>query len=362
MVMQTFKRDVATLWRSLVLGETPPYLVTRGETKRYTSAVKPRPLRVVSVERSELDVTVWLANPGAAPFEPGQFLTLEVTVEGKKLRRAYSISSDPASPDQLRLTIRRVTGGVVSNHLHKTLAPEQVLRVLGPSGRFVWTADGSTAPLLLVGGGSGLTPLMAILYAALERSRQPIHLVYANRTAQSGLYGDELGDLVGKHGDRLTVTPVVGDLTAEHLTGAKLAPQELEAYVCGPDGLMDLATDTLAGQGVGPGRIHTERFHSPAAANEVVVTRPQPATFQHAGRVIETTVRSGETLLEAGLRAGADLPFSCAMGGCGACRMKLHTGTVMMAEPHCLTAEERAAGMVLTCVAKPTGPCTVSNA
>jgi ferredoxin len=119
---------------------------------------------------------------------------------------------------------------------------------------------------------------------------------------------------------------------------------------------MDAAREALEARGVAPERIREERFHSPSEARAPLLDAPVMAHVMVDGRDHVVRVDPGQTLLEAGLAAGADLPFSCAMGGCGACKVKLLRGTVHTDELSCLSPAERAEGYVLTCCSRPTSP------
>lgn len=346
------------LWATLVKGETPPYLATnRGKRRRTT--LPTQAMTIVDVARSSTDLTLWLQPADGEPviWTPGQFFTLHHTVDGRPHRRAYSISSDPAETARVRITVRKIDNGVVSGALYENAHVGMQLSVLGPSGRFVWPqasalADGDE-PVVLVGGGSGLTPLMSILYAVLRTGSHRVELRYANRDGDLGLYAEELEALADRS-PKLTLTRISGHLQASDLQD--IAPSA-SVYICGPSGMMDAATAALASHPAD--RLHTETFHS--VAKQAGSTKPQPAIFELDGATYRTEVMPGETLLEAGRRAGATLPFSCAMGGCGACKMTLTNGRVAAETPNCLTAQESAAGEVLTCVSRPLSPVAVRH-
>ena len=144
-------------------------------------------------------------------------------------------------------------------------------------------------------------------------------------------------------------------------------------FVCGPDGMRDEVLAALASRGVADEAIAIERFTigprpqvaaSPRAAAAVasgVARGARPVAIRIDGRTHRTTAWPGATVLEAGLAAGAPMPFSCAVGGCGACKLKVLEGSVEVEEPNCLTAAERAAGFVLACVGRPCGPCVLER-
>ena len=127
--------------------------------------------------------------------------------------------------------------------------------------------------------------------------------------------------------------------------------------------MMELARAVLDERGVARTRVHSESFLAVQSASPAVdhpgLRQPQPVTLVLGGREIQVVVEPNQSLLEAGLAAGVDMPYSCAMGGCAACKVELERGEVVMREPNCLGPHERAAGYVLACVANPSAPCRV---
>ncbi|PKN57141.1 MAG: hypothetical protein CVU56_12415 [Deltaproteobacteria bacterium HGW-Deltaproteobacteria-14] len=375
------RRDLAML-RHTFGGTAPPPLVTRTSPRAWPAPRRPLPVRsveVTAVERPTPDAVVaYLAPVDGAPLthRPGEFLTLLVPVDGVEHPRAYSIWTAAGDPGGAGVAIKRVAGGLVSNHLNDTLAPGQRFAARGPSGSFVVTPDAERRRhYVLLAGGSGITPLLAILRAGLSgEPRSRFTLLYGNRGVAHVLFPDVLDRLAGEHADRVVVRHVLdepsdalpcgrGPLGAEAL-GAELDGLEIADdadttwLLCGPAPMLAAAHEVLDARGVAPERRLEERFRSPAQ-QVVGPTTLQPLTVRDGGRLFETVVAPGQTLLEAGVAAGAPLRFSCAMGGCAACRVRLVSGQVAMDEPNCLSPVEAAAGLVLACVARPLTPVVV---
>ena len=360
-------------------------------------------------------VTLWLRDPSGAPipFVAGQFFTLLVPIDGQTVRRAYSACSSPLSPDLVAITCKRTPGGRVSTFLNEKVQAGMTLQVLGPSGNFTVAPQPERARhYVLLGGGSGITPLMAIARAVLHAEpRSRVALIFGNRSVDDIIFRGELAVLAAAHKDRfslrhvlqepppgwsggtglldeetldreLTVLPlpgialeqssVVPDRTSVALEQSSVVPDrsrvppeqssvtpELSGppvfFICGPAGMMAAAQAVLRARGVRADQVFVERFASPhlPAAALPAARSPQPAELRRGDRRHQLVVQPTETLLEAGLRAGAAMPFSCTMGGCGACKVKLDSGQVALQEPNCLTAEERAAGYILSCIAAP---------
>lgn len=326
-------------------------------------------LVVREVVRETADALVITFDAGLPEWRAGQFLTLTVPIEGSHLRRAYSLCTlPPAGP---AIAVKRVAGGRVSEHLLAHAAPGMRFEVRGPSGQFVLPPR-ATGPrhVALVGGGSGITPLIALAEEALALGDR-VSLVYGNRApadvifrarlaalADRGLlvrHVLEAGELEGSRRGRLDAATVAAELEA--LGGA---PDLV--YSCGPAPVMASVRDALATLGWPRELLHEERFQSlgerrPGLA-ERLPTTAQPLRITLRGKTREVLAKPGGTVLEAGLAAGLAMPYSCTMGGCGACRVKLE-GDVVHDTPNALTPEEEAAGWAFACVARPLGPCRV---
>lgn len=364
------KTDVAWLRRDLSGAKRPP-LVTRGRSRYRAdapSALTPRPVRVQDVVRETPDaVSLHLREMDGRPlaFTAGQFLTLHLSIEGRAVRRAYSLSSSPLEGPTARITIKRIEGGLASSWL-QSISPGATLYVLGPSGSFV--ADQADRELAMIAGGSGITPVLSIAETALAAHPDArVWLLYGNRRREDVIFRAALEELADRYPRRLYVehaleTPPAGwpDAPAR-LDRARIdawldrLPREADRYfTCGPAPVRDAAREALLSRGVSAERVREERFHSPAAQTPPELpSEPVQVTFLVRGRTVPALIEPGRTLLEAGLEAGAGLPFSCAMGGCGACKGRLVEGRVAMEEPNCLTPTERSQGLVLTCCARP---------
>jgi ferredoxin-NADP reductase len=368
-----FRRDVAMV-RDGLAGRHPapftvpplPVLPEPSDTRERTaSALSARALRVERVVRETEDaVTLVLRDPRGAPipFAAGQFFTVLLTIDGEHVRRAYSASSSPLEPETAAITIKRVPGGKASSWLNDQAREGMTLEVLGPSGSFVVPPapePRASRELVLVAGGSGVTPMMAIVRATLAtEAGARITLVYGNRAERDVIFAEDLARLARAHEGRLDVRHVFGTVFD---CGALPDRGDAEWFVCGPEPMMVAVKAALLGRGVLAARIHEERFLQPHLRKAAAPTRAEahPVVLRRSGSERAFVVAPGQTLLEAGLDAKASMDFSCAMGGCAACKVKLVSGEVVMEEPNCLTAEEREEGYVLACVGRPRGPVTL---
>jgi len=382
--LEVLRRDLATVLADLRGDHPSPLIPRRPAPSRAigsATAAAARSLVVRQVRRETADATtVVLGDPAGAPirFVPGQFLTALVTIDGEVHRRAYSICSPPGGegddPSQVAITAKRIAGGTVSTYLHERLAVGDVIPVLGPSGEFTIAPDPEARRrLVLIAGGSGITPILAILRAALAiEPHTHATLIYGNRRPDDVIHRDVLDALVARHGDRLVVRHVLEEPDAALATrgrldratvageldavAARIAPDS-DYFVCGPAAAMTAVEDELISRGIPAAHLHEERFATPE--RKPIARAAQRVTIRLGAQVADVVVAPDATLLDAGLAAGVAMPFSCTMGGCGACAVDLVAGDVDHDEPNCLTDDERARGRVLACIARPSGPCTV---
>jgi len=339
-----------------------------GPSKRWSrggTASARRAVRVCDLVRETpraLTVVIEPQDGKRLPFRAGQYLTHCFDIDGRELRRAYSLCS--AEGSRAAFTVQAVPGGLVSGWLLRELSVGQTYAVLGPSGDFL-LPDGGGA-LGLVAGGSGITPMLGLIETALaQQPQRRIRLLYASRDQDSIIFGRRLDELAARHGSfelrHVLSQPAAGwpgdrgRLDTARIAGAYAGfPADADYLLCGPAGLMDSAEAALRGAGVAPARIRRERFLAAPQPVRQRPTAPQPLQFRRHGR--HTVQQPGETLLEAGLREGLPLPYSCTVGGCGHCRVRVLDGQVALNEPNCLTPEERAAGYTLACSAYALGP------
>lgn len=195
------------------------------------------PLRVTSVERDTDDAMVvgFQAPAEGFGFEPGQYLTLRASVGGQELRRSYSICSDR----QLKVGIRRVDGGAFSGWVHEQLKAGDIVESYPPQGRFVMPAARAEGRhVLFIAGGSGITPILSLLTALLEREPAArATLIYANRRTASTMFKEELEDLKNRFMTRLSLHMIFSrEAVDAPLYGGRLDAGKLSAFLAGQIG------------------------------------------------------------------------------------------------------------------------------
>ncbi|WP_322047676.1 ferredoxin--NADP reductase [Paraburkholderia sp. J67] len=310
--------------------------------------------------------------PGAlAPafaYRPGQFLTLRLPHGEVSLQRCYSLSSAPGVDAAPKITVKRVRDGRASNWLCDAVQPGDELDVMAPAG--VFTPRSLDDDLLLFAGGSGITPVLSILKAALVSGRGMLTLIYANRDESSVIFGAALRELAQRHPGRLRVIhwldSVQGVPQQRHLEELARPWSRQECFICGPALFMESALAAMLALGLPRAKIHVERFVSLPDLTKPVARATSEATIEsHANATsaeIETqldgashrfTCEPDETLLDAMERAGLAPPSSCRSGLCGACMCRVEAGEVTLDPNASLDDEERAAGWTLACSAKP---------
>ncbi|MEU9889579.1 2Fe-2S iron-sulfur cluster-binding protein [Sphaerisporangium sp. NPDC051011] len=336
----------------------------------------------VAADGSAVEVTCLVPDEltGAFSFTAGQHVTVRLPVDGRQVRRSYSLCSTPrelAGRGRLRLGVRVVPGGAFSTYAARELAPGDQLELLSPVGTFGVRFDPARRRrYAAVAAGSGITPVLSLVATALDTEPgSRFTVLYGNRAAGSTMFADELGDLKDRHPGRLHLVhlfsreqPRVGlprgrldRATLDALFARLLRPAEVdEWFVCGPAGMVDEALAALAGHEVDPAAIHTELFHPGVPAGESRPASPTgtvPGAAEVSvvmdGRVTSVPLEPGRTVLDAVMADRPDVPYSCQTGVCGTCRARVVEGEVRMARTWALSEEDRAAGDILTCQAVP---------
>lgn len=339
------------------------------------------PLKVREVVRETEDtITLYFEQPEPfLDYKPGQFLTLVMEVDGKEQRRSYSLCTSPYVDPFPGISIKRVPGGVFSNLLNEKIFPGKTINVLKPLGHFTTDFHSKNQRhFFLIAGGSGITPIMGILKSVLvNEPNSIITLIYCSRNEEQIIFGKQLNLLEKANPERLKIIHILsqpseswkgmkGRLSSaglkELFANAEYEKRYEEVYfICGPDGIMHTAKEILNELGVDKERIHQESFYSAAAhlAHEEALAGishgilSRDVTIILEGDESVVTVSPDKTVLEAGLSAGLNMPYSCQSGLCTACRGKVLSGQVKMDEDAGLSEKELAAGYILCCVSRP---------
>lgn len=301
-------------------------------------------------------------------YRAGQFLTFEIPWNGMRLRRCYSLSSAPETDPWLKVTVKRVEDGRVSNWFNDNLKVGDSILVQPPEGRFVLRSNEADHPIVLFGGGSGITPVLSILKSALRTTDRKVKLIYANRDPESIIFKDEIDLWKAERPTRLEVVHHL-DSEAGFMSVADIEKEirgweDAEFFVCGPTGYMDTIEEAFKASEIDPGRVKFERFISPVdpdrkdSSTTVLPPQseenvPESFTIHLEGQVHEVPYERGLTLLESAVKAGHKPPSSCEDGYCGCCMALLKAGRVDMSTHDALEPSDIERGWVLACQARP---------
>ncbi|MGA3068220.1 MAG: FAD-binding oxidoreductase [Tepidisphaeraceae bacterium] len=323
----------------------------------FDSAPGVRTFRLCSLDSDNLPFT----------FLPGQYLNLELIIDGKTRRRCYTIASSPTRPTYCELTIKRDETGLVSRYLHDQLQEGMTLNVSGPGGRFTFTGDEADS-LLLVGAGVGITPLISkIRYLTDRKWPGSIHLIYSAKSQRDILFKEEL-DSLSRSFPNLKITTTLtrepdknwpgqrGRIGLHQLQPALQTSKTRRVHICGPIEMAADITQLLKEAGVPHDQIRSEAFGGPPLAPTPTPSNKSApiigtVTFADAGK--SSPLHAGQTVLEIAGRLGVNIDRGCMEGICGRCKVKLLSGEVKMDATEGLAPTDQRNGYILACQAKP---------
>ena len=314
-------------------------------------------------------------------FKPGQFVSLELEIDGLPVMRSYTISSSPSKPYSFTITVKRAPGGQVSNWLHDNMREGTMLYVHGPVGRFN-CIDFPNRKVLMLSGGVGITPVMSMTRWFLDTSSDvDIDFIHSARTPADIIYERELADLSARHSNfhlhlvcERTQAGYPWAGYRGYLDSAKLQMMvpdllEREVFCCGPEPYMNAIKGLLKKAGFDMKHYHDESFGStPAEAAPLKEAQPAEAEaapaadtpfveFSKSGKKVQ--LNPGETVHAAAGRLGMYIPKACGMGICGTCKLKKNSGEVTMTHNGGITDEDVADGYILSCCSVPTTDVSV---
>jgi ring-1,2-phenylacetyl-CoA epoxidase subunit PaaE len=310
-------------------------------------------------------------------YKAGQYLTLRTTILGQDLRRSYSICSSPLDAE-LRVAIKKVEGGVFSTYANNELKSGDTIEVMPPAGKFnsPLNAD-QKKQYLAIAAGSGITPVLSLIKTTLAtESASEFTLIYGNKNRGSIIFFETLESLKNLYMQRFRIIHVLSrEKTESPLNVGRINTEKLasmhkliqfnqieEAFLCGPQGMIESAAEFLQEQGLDKKKIHLELFTSATkkiaaqkSAQEIATAPKSKVGIRVDGRQleIEMSLQEDQTILDAALQQGADLPFACKGGMCCTCKAKLIEGEVMMDVHWGLEEEEVEQGFILTCQSHP---------
>jgi ring-1,2-phenylacetyl-CoA epoxidase subunit PaaE len=314
-------------------------------------------------------------------FKHGQNLTLRTVINNEEVRRSYSICSSPTD-NELRVAIKKAPYGKFSVWANNMLKKGDVLEVLPPTGTFFTELDPAhKKKYLAFAAGSGITPVISIIKTTLlTEPNSSFTLVFGNQNRSSIIFKEQLEALKNKYINRLAIHFLLSrEQTDAAIYSGRIDNQKLDLlseklidikgmdhiFICGPEQMIFTVKHWLEGHGIEKKKIHFELFTIPGEKTEVISKKHEAGKEDSTTQKSKVTVKldgiafdfdlpyDGETVLEAALQQGADLPFSCKGGVCSTCKAKLLEGKVDMDINYALEQEEVDAGYILTCQSHP---------
>ncbi|NVK42361.1 MAG: phenylacetate-CoA oxygenase/reductase subunit PaaK [Oceanospirillaceae bacterium] len=311
-------------------------------------------------------------------FKQGQHLVLRAQLDNEEVRRSYSICAG-ANDDELRIAVKRVSGGLFSNYLNDRAHKGLQIEAMAPSGHFYTELDATREGSYLgVAAGSGITPIFSIIKTTLENEpKSHFTLFYGNRATTSTIFREQLEDLKNRFMDRLNLVYIMTreqqdiELYNGRIDRDKCkalfdrwldVPNLTAAFLCGPQTMIEMVRDELLAHELDKAKIHFELF-APTGGNHRQTRREvQPEASTELcditvivdGRSLAFELaKNSDNILDAGNAHGADLPYSCKAGVCSTCRAKVVEGEVEMDANFALEDYEVEAGYVLSCQCYP---------
>ncbi|MHA4742345.1 ferredoxin--NADP reductase [Dyadobacter sp. MSC1_007] len=300
-------------------------------------------------------------------YKAGQFLTFLIPIHDHEVRRSYSMSSAPDVDAFPAVTVKRVPNGEISRFWIDTVQVGDIFSVLSPSGRFVVEGSaGKPRDIVLIGAGSGITPLFSLLKQTLvQETESHITLIYASRNVRHTLFWEDIRHWEARFPERLQVIHIhsqpsdewngirgrINNTRLEQLVNKSLRFDRHDAqfFICGPFDLMRSAEITLHFMGFKNTQIRKENFVIPSPPPAPPVSYPHYITLHFRGTVYNLLVPAHTTVLDAALAEGIHLPYSCKGGRCSSCAALCTRGSVHMSVNEVLTDRDLADGWVLTC-------------
>ncbi|MGV8945162.1 MAG: 2Fe-2S iron-sulfur cluster-binding protein [Lutibacter sp.] len=305
-------------------------------------------------------------------YTAGQYITLKKEIDGEEIRRAYSICSAPNSGD-LRISVKAVDHGIFSVFAMDTLKVGDILEVSIPEGRFVLEIEKDhNLNYLGIAAGSGITPIMAMIKAVLtDEPNSTFTLIYGNKAKETTIFKNEIDSLLSDFSNRFNVQYIFSREQNETALFGRIDKGNINfilknkfksttfhnAFLCGPEAMINTAKETLIENNFDKSNIHFELFTAPVSDESIteeifegtceitVILDDEEKTF---------SIDPKNTILNSALKEGLDAPYSCLGGICSSCLAKVIEGKAVMDKNSILSEAEIKDGFILTCQAHPT--------
>ena len=299
-------------------------------------------------------------------YLPGQYITLELEINGNMVRRSYSICSSPNS-GLLQVGIKEVPNGIFSTYVNRKIKKGDKIKAGKPEGRFIFDSKNNSIPSMAIAAGSGITPIMSIIRSFLDIApNTPFTLIYGNKSPEKTMFYDELKSLE----DRFESLKIYWSFSEEKIDGAGFGridsaflnyvlknssdsyPKLL--YLCGPEKLIDYSKQFFLEKGFNENDILFELFTSSIQISKQKDNIEEGLlNIKYDDVTHKLILDQNKTLLEIALNQKIDVPYSCQGGVCSSCIARVTEGKVDMNNNQILTEEEIQEGLILSCIATP---------
>lgn len=303
-------------------------------------------------------------------YKAGQFLILKFNINGKEEKRAYSFSSCPFTDNFLRITVKKIKNGLISNHIFDTIEEGDKIEVEPPMGSFLVEPDAKNAhKYVLFGGGSGITPILSITKAILlKEPKSKILFFYANKNTSSIIFDSEIQNLSVRHPNQIKVNHIIesplgmeehfvqgmlrNEVVEEKMSDLGWSFEECKYYVCGPAGFLEKTREILRDNKINSDKLNTELFTIPVVKFSGEDLESE-ITIINQGNKNTLKAKGNKSILQSALSNNISIPYSCKSGMCSTCKCKCVEGEVSMTDGHFLSDEEVKQGYILSCISFP---------
>jgi len=305
-------------------------------------------------------------------FSAGQYITIKHKIDGKEVRRAYSISSSPMT-EEITIGIKKVEGGLFSVYANADLQVGDTLEVMPPEGRFIFSPSTTAVRIGAFAAGSGITPILSIAKTVLSSNLEnEFVLIYGNKTPEEVMFLEDIKALIEKYSSRFFIKNIysrsqepdalfgrIEASTVNFIVKNRFKEVLFDAfYLCGPEAMITGVTETLTSQDIAKEKIHFELFTTSETSSDATdnLDGKTQLQVQVDDEAFSFTMDQKTLILDAVLKEDIDAPYSCQGGVCSSCIARIVEGEATMVNNQILTDSEIAEGLILTCQAHPLTP------
>ena len=296
-------------------------------------------------------------------FSAGQYVTLELEIDGVTVRRSYSICSEPGD-ETFEVGIKKVQNGIFSTYVNEKLRINDSIKVGKPEGRFIWEPN-ENEKIMAIAAGSGITPIMSIIKSVIKHSeKSSLTLIYCNKSPDKTMFYKELQLLAKDFPNRLNIHWTFTEANEKYanfgrvdenyinfvLNKNKIKPNKY--FLCGPEKMINLSKNFLIKKGISENQILFELFKETSNKKEINgASNSGFLNIKYDDVYYKLPLSAEKTILDIALQAKINVPYSCQGGVCCSCIGKITEGKAKMKSNQVLTDEEIREGLILTCQA-----------